>query len=70
MTPFIEGAGVLRHARFPRQLRHQVIGNIVANLPQNGEFCGGWKFCVIHPLPCGKFSWNFQPLFIIPKGWQ
>jgi len=25
-------------------------------LAANGEFSGGWNFCDVHDLPCGRFS--------------
>ena len=48
VAPLIEGASLLIVARLPSQLRHQVVGNIVAKLTDNAEFERGWKFLVFH----------------------
>src|SRR5580658_5671748 len=63
VTPLVKGAGLFIVSRLPRQLGHQMIGNVVAELPQNGHFRGGWNVCFFHGLPCGRSSQTFQPFF-------
>lgn len=41
LTPLVISASLLIHTSLQGQLRHQVVGNIVAKLAENGEFqCG------------------------------
>jgi hypothetical protein len=68
MAPLIIGASLLIHSGLPGQLGHQVVGNIVAELAENGEFGGGWNFYAIHDLPRGRFSSKFQPFFLNSYG--
>src|SRR3989442_1336143 len=42
MAPRFEGAGVIRHASLPGQLRHQVFWNEIANLTQKRELTLRW----------------------------
>jgi len=50
MAPRTEGARFLVHAGLPCQLRHQIVGNQIANLPQHGKLASAWKgCCFFHP---------------------
>jgi len=43
MAPRAEGARLLVHSGFPRQLRHHVAGNEIANLPHHGKLAPAWN---------------------------
>src|ERR1035441_4886740 len=48
VAPLLVGPGLLIDSSLPSQLRHQVVGNIVAKLTDNTELGRGWKFLVFH----------------------
>ena len=43
VTPRFEGAGFFRRASVAGQLRHQMSGNEIAELPEDGERGAGWR---------------------------
>jgi len=68
MTPRTERAGLCFASRGPRQLRHQMVGNQIAKLPQKRKLTGGWLVSCwfIHSLPCGR-SQTRKPAFFYPS---
>ena len=68
MTPWAKSSGLGFAPRGPCQLRHQMIGNQIAKLPQKRKLTGGWLVsCLfIHALPCGKAQTR-KPAFSYPS---
>ena len=68
MTPRAEGSRFGFTVRGPRQLRHQMVRNQIAKLPQKRKLTGGWLVsCLfIHALPCGKAQTR-KPAFSYPS---
>ena len=68
MTPRTKGSGLGFAPRGARQLRHQMVGNQIAKLPQKRKLTGGWLVsCLfIHALPCGKAQTR-KPAFSDPS---
>jgi len=66
MAPRREGAAELVDTRLPRQLRHEMVGNEVAKLPENAELRRRWTAalgCFFHTLPSGRFQFLRPSLF-------
>ena len=65
MTPRTERAGLGFTSRGPCQLRHQMVGNQIAKLPQKRKLTGGWlvSCLIIHALPCGRAQTRKPTLF-------
>lgn len=68
MAPRPEGAGVIFHTGLPRQFGHQVGGNKIAKLTENGELAGRWLVVgsIFHALPCGRAQTR-KPTFSYPS---
>ena len=52
MTPRLERAGFFRRAGSAGQLRHQMVGNEIAELPEDGELSAGWRGTGLLFHPC------------------
>ena len=65
MTPRTEGACPILNSGGPRQLGHEKVGNEVANLPQQVQFCRGWNALVVifHPCRVAGLNRTFQLFF-------
>jgi hypothetical protein len=59
---------VVFDAGVARQFGHQVSGNEIAKLAENGELAGGWLVTgfLFHALPCGKAQTR-KPIFFYPS---
>lgn len=70
MTPRREGSGAFEHARIPRQFRHQMRRNKIAELMQEREAAARWlvRCGFIHPLTCGRFTRGKPTLFYPSTG--
>jgi hypothetical protein len=64
MTPGLEGAALGFRVVLARQSRHQMVGNQVAQLPQESESAARWLAVsfVLHDLPCGRLR-TCKPTF-------
>src|SRR2546422_6452236 len=63
VAPLLKRAGFLIVPRLPGQLGHQVVGNIVAKLTNNGDFGRGWKFLFFHWPAMWQVSRKFPTTF-------
>jgi hypothetical protein len=56
VAPRLEGAASLLDPVLQGQGSHQVVGNQIAQLPQEREPAACWLagFCFLHDLPCGR----------------
>jgi hypothetical protein len=63
VAPRKEGAAPFFDRVLPGQLRHEVVGNKVAELPEEREFCPRWlALCfVFHPCLVAGFKPANQP---------
>jgi hypothetical protein len=68
LAPGTERACVVFDAGVARQFGHQVSGNEIAKLAENGELAGGWLVTgfLFHALPCGKAQTR-KPIFFYPS---
>lgn len=62
MTPGTEGAGLFLHPGLARQLGHEVAGNEIAKLTQNGKLAAAWsgRFIFFHPCRVAGQSLRFK----------
>ena len=73
LTPGGEGAALFFQAQAAHQLRHKVVGNQIAKLPENRELGDGWTGGVrfFHTLPRGSSDTPVHPfLHQIPQLWD
>ena len=74
MTPRTKSSGLGLAPRGSCQLRHQMVGNQIAKLPQKRKLTGGWLVLglFIHALPCGRAQTRkptiFYPQTLKPVG--
>src|SRR5438445_3496951 len=71
MTPGAKGPRLDFHTGIARQLRHQMVGNQIAELVQEGEAAARWLVgCdFLHGLPCGR-STHRKPTSFFPHNPQ
>jgi len=69
MTPRTKRARPSVHPGVSRQLWHKVIGNQVAELPQERKAAARWLAdrLFFHPRPCGRVQTRKPTLFYHPK---
>jgi hypothetical protein len=69
MAPVADAAGFFIRARFPRELRHEMPGNEVANLFKNRELRTGWGFFCFHTRRVAVSEESIQPFYLYAVGW-
>ena len=69
MAPRRKDPGLLVHARLPRQLRHEVGRNQIANLPQHSKLAAAWFGVGFHRCRVAGKHRHSKPFSLPAMGW-